>query len=145
MRHTTYSFLDLAGAIAHPAFLPFQLTGEGSGDISITMANEKTVHDLANDGSVMVSKIAGKNGTVSIACQQTSPVHKYLLKLYNFLEEAPVSAWAGIAIAFRNVNDGSSHALIGVSFAKKADKAYAQHGGKVSWSLMAAEINCEIF
>jgi hypothetical protein len=143
MRHSTYSFLDLAGAIAHP-FFPlgvFQFTGEGVGSISVAMSTDRTAHDVAADGSIMISKIAGNNGQISIECQQTSLVHKYLLNLFNYVWQADTSQWAMIAIALRNISDGTSHICTGVSFGKKADKAYKSAGERVTWTLWAADIS----
>jgi len=82
---STYSFLDVTGAIAHPSLGAYTFTGEGAGDITISMAGDKTVHDVANDGKIMVSKIAGDNGQMSVSCQQTSNLHKWLLAWYNYL------------------------------------------------------------
>jgi len=137
---STYSFLDLAGAIAHPALGAYVFTGEGVGEINIAMAGDKTAHDTASDGSVMVSKIAGNNGSITIQCQQTSNVHKYLLSAYNYLLNAPTKEWAQMAATLRNTSDGSSHVVQGISFQKKADKAYQAQGQRVSWVLMAADI-----
>lgn len=142
MRHTTYSFLDLAGAISHPLFPlgVFQFTGEGVGSLTVTMMTERTAHDVAADGSIMISKIAGNNGQINIECQQTSLLHKYLLSLYNYVTTADASAWAMAAIIMRNVKDGTSHIATGVSFGKIPDKPYGASGARVTWTLWAADI-----
>lgn len=140
-RQTTYSFLDLAGAIGHPGIGYYNFTGEGVGEIGITMSTEKTAHDVAADGSVMVTKVAGKNGQIQIKCQQTSNIHKWLLAWYNYLEVAPVGEWAQTAATLRNSSDGTSHVITGMSPQKVADKTYQAHGQQVTWTLMAAEIN----
>lgn len=142
MRHSTYSFLDLAGAISHP-FFPlgvFQFTGEGVGSITVEMSNERSQHDVAADGSIMISKMAGNNGVITIECQQTSLVHKYLLNLFNYVWQADTNQWAMIAIALRNISDGTSHICTGVSFNKKGAKSYKREGQWVTWTLMAADI-----
>lgn len=144
MQSSTYSFLDLAGVIAHPTYPggPFQFTGAGlgAGTITITMDTERTAHDVAADGTVMVSKMAGNNGKIQIECQQTSIVHKYLLAMYNWLVGESAGAWAQSAAVLRNVSDGTSHICSGVSFGKKPDKTYAAQGGRVTWTLWAADI-----
>jgi len=142
MRHSTYSFLDLAGAISHP-FFPlgvFQFTGEGVGSITVEMSSERSHHDVAADGSIMISKMAGNNGVITIECQQTSLVHKYLLNLFNYVWQADTNQWAMIAIALRNISDGTSHICTGVSFNKKGAKSYKREGQQVTWTLMAADI-----
>ncbi len=140
MMNTTYSFLDLSGAIAHPALGAYVFTGEGTGEITVTMSTEKSAHDVAADGSVMVSKIAGDNGTVTIQVQQTSAIHKWLLAAYNALKIADTSQWAQMAATLRNVADGTAHLAYGMSFQKVPDKVYQAQGQKVSWVLMAADI-----
>ena len=142
MRTTTYSFLDLAGAIIHPLYPggPYLFTGEGVGSANVNMLTERTAHDVAADGSIMVSKIAGNNGQITIECQQTSLVHKYLLGLYNYLVAASAGEWAMAAVSLRNVSDGTSHIATGMSFQKIPDKQYQAQGQMVNWTLFAADI-----
>lgn len=140
MSTTTYSFLDLAGALAHPTVGAYLFTGAGVGEVNVTMATEKTTHDVAADGSVMVSKVAGNNGTITIHAQQTSDLHKWLLDWYNALLLGPVSDWAMTAATLRNSSDGTSHVATGMSPQKIPDKAYQAQGQKVTWVLMAADI-----
>jgi hypothetical protein len=140
MKHTTYSFLDLSGAIAHPQLGAYAFTGKGVGEVVITMATDKTVHDTAGDGSVMVTKMAGNSGSIQVKCQQTSNVHKWLLAAYNALVIAPVDQWATMGAALRNSADGTGHTLIGMSFQKVPDKVYQAQGQYVTWTLMVADI-----
>src|SRR5664280_2930675 len=98
----TYSFLDLAGVITHPDLGAYTFTGEGVGQVDVSMAEINTVHEVAADGTVMISKIAGNQGTVTVHCQQTSLVHKWLLAWYNALKfTLPTSAWAQTAMLLR--------------------------------------------
>jgi hypothetical protein len=144
-RTTTYSFKDLTGIIAHPYATPFKFVGAGIGQIDLAMSTERTTHDVAADGCVMVSKIEAHNGTVKISCQQTSDLHKYLLGLYNYLDTAVASQWALITIALRNIATGTSHFLNGVSFSKKADYPYRGQGQMVEWTLMVADMQDQPF
>jgi len=143
MSTTTYSFLDLSGSIAHPTIGTYLFAGEGVGEVNITMATEKTAHDVAADGSVMVSKIAGNNGSITIHAQQTSELHKWLLDWYNDLMSADTSEWAQTGATLRNVSDGTSHVCTGISPQKIPDKAYQPQGQKVTWVLMAADIQSQ--
>ena len=144
---TTYSFKDLVGVLVNTAYgVSFPLTGGniGLGQITISMSTERTVHDVAADGTVMPSYVAGDNGTVAIEVQQTSNLHHELLSLYNLSVTAAnaddVSGWAGTQISFRTLLDGSTHLLTGVSFGKIPDKPYQAHGAKLTWQLLAANI-----
>jgi hypothetical protein len=143
----TYSFKDLVGMLTNPAFgVAFTLTGGnvGFGAMTITMATERTAHDVAADGTVMPSYIAGNNGSLELEIQQTSPLHHLLLALYNQLATAAdnddLSGWAATTISFRTLLDGSTHVADGVSFAKIPDKPYQAAGQRVRWHLMAANI-----
>jgi hypothetical protein len=137
---TTYSFLDLSGAIAHPLMGAYTFSGEGAGEVRVSMLTDKTVHDVAADGTVMVSKVAGNNGSISITCQQTSNLHKWLMAWYNLLMFSDTTQWAETAATLRNTSDGTSHIVNGISPQKVPDKSYQSQGQRVTWVLMAADI-----
>ena len=103
---TTYSFTDLAGSISHPTLGFYLFDGTGVGSVSISKATDRTAHDIAADGSVMVSKIAGNNGTVSIETQQTSELHKWLLAWFNALCQLPTSEWASTSMTRTQMSCG---------------------------------------
>ena len=143
----TYSFKDLVGVLTNAVFvtsIPLSGGNVGLGQVTITMTTERTVHDVAADGTVMVSYQAGDNGMVDLEMQQTSPVHHQLLGLYNLcVQQANADnllGWAATVISIRTLLDGSTHVLSGVSFAKIPDKPYQAAGQKVKWSLMAANV-----
>jgi len=141
---TTYSFKDLAGALFHPLVGGFALNGGniGLGRITIEMTTERTVHDVSADGSVMVSYIAGDNGTMDIEVQQTSDLHDFLVTWFNAVKVpadlGDVSTWAAMTASTRNLVDGTSHYLSGMSPTKLPNKVYAAQGEKLVWHLMAA-------
>lgn len=137
---TVYSFTDLSGALAHPDLGGYIFTGEGIGQITVTMSTDKSAHSVAADGTVMVSKVAGHNGQVQIQCQQTSKVHKWLLAAYNALYIADTDAWAQMGATLRNTSDGTSHVATGMSFLKIPDKPYQAQGQMVTWTMLAADI-----
>lgn len=137
---STYSFSDLVGSIHCDAVGDFIFTGQGAGSISVTKSTERSQHDVAADGSVMVSKIAGNNGAVTIEVQQTSPLHFWLLKWFNTLWNAPTSQWATTTILLKNQSTGGSHVCSGVSPQKEADVPYQAQGQRVTWTLLCADI-----
>lgn len=143
----SYSFKDLVGVLTNPTVgVSFPLTGGniGLGQVTIEMTTDRTVHDLASDGTIMPSYIAGDNGLVTIEVQQTSLLHKALLSLYNTLVTAAnlddVIGWAATRLSFRTLNDGTTHTCTGVSFSKVPGKVYQAQGQKITWQLMAANI-----
>ena len=141
MATTTYSFKDIKGVILG---IPIVGGNVGMGSITITMSEDRTVQDVACDGSVMPSYVAGDNGSVAIEVQQTSALHHALLAQYNTLKLAADAGesltWASGVISFFTTLEGSSHVLTGVSFQRIPAKEYAAHGAKITWNLMACNI-----
>lgn len=141
---STYSFADVSVSISHPNVGNYSASNEGIGDISVSMTNDRTAHDLANDGSVMVSKIRARNGAISIAVQQTSGFNKWLNKWFNYLEAAGADVWANTTVLIRAPKMGDLITAKGVSPQKLPDKPYQQQGQKVTWSLMCADIQQDV-
>ena len=140
MKYSTYSFEDVTCSFQHNGVGAASSTGAGLGSISIAMTTDRTAQEVAADGKVMISKIAGKNGTITITMQQTSELHKYLLKWYNYIDVANSSEWAGMALTIKSSNLVDISTCTGVSPQKLADRSYQAQGQQVTWNLMAAEI-----
>lgn len=141
MAYNTYSFEDVTCSFSHPSVGAASSTGAGVGTISVSMTTDKTVHDLAADGTVMISKIAGKNGTVAITLQQTSELHKFFVKWYNYVDNSPAAEWASMNITIKSNNLGDSTVCTGVSPQKLADRPYQAQGQQITWNFMSAEIS----
>lgn len=141
MTTTVYSFADVSLVISHPKVGKFTITGEGVGSVSVSRANDMTQHDVAADGSVMVSKVVTDNGTMAIAIQQTSAAHKWLRKWYDYLKIAPSSEFAKSTVILKNPAAGETISMSGVTPQKRADSAFQQTGQQVTWNLMAAKIS----
>ena len=137
---TTYSFEDVTGAMAHPLLGAYTFDGKGCHDITITMSEDMTKHDRAADGSIMVTKMKGEPGKLSLTVQQTSIMHKWLLGAYQAVKVADSSNWASMAATIRCVADGTSHILTGGSFTKIPEKKYTAEGQQVTWEFMFADI-----
>jgi len=138
--YNVYSFEDVTSSFSHPSVGAASSTGAGLGSISVSMTTEKTIHDMSADGVVMISKIAGSNGTISIELQQTSELHKFFIKWYNYVTNAPAAEFATMNITIKSNNLGDSTVCTGVTPQKLADRPYAAQGAKITWTLMAAEI-----
>jgi hypothetical protein len=140
-----YSFQNVAGALDHPLTGVFAFAGAGGlqtgvGSVSIVMSTEKTEHSVAADGIVMISKILGNNGIVTLEVQQTSDLDEWLLKTYNQVLIATPDQWALMTATIRDIVTGRSHNLFGMSFQKLADQPYQRSGQVRHWPLMAADI-----
>ena len=141
---TVYSFADVSMVISHPSVGQFIATGQGIGTASVTMSTERSAHDISADGSVMVSKILGRNGNIVINAQQTSALHKWLLKYFNYVEGATTNEWATAKVIIRSPVMQDMITLTGVSPQKIADKPFQAQGQHVAWTLMAADIQQDV-
>ena len=135
----TYSFLDCILTLAFPTET-MTITGKGIGSLTIGMAQERSAIEVAADGAVMISKIAGNNGNISLNILQTSEGHKFLLAMYNALIIAPPALWAQAAGLMRCLSDGTSHTFTGICFSKLGDKGYGKQGAMVTWNLLVGDI-----
>ena len=138
--NTTYSFEDVTGAFAHPLVGVFTFDGKGVGELTIEMDNDMTVHDRAADGTIMVSKLKGEPGKLTINVQQTSAIHKFLVNAYQAVKLGDSSYWASGGCTIRCVADGSNHVMTGMSFQKVPSKTYKAEGSRVVWTLLCADI-----
>lgn len=140
-----YSFKDSSGGFADPDAGPFAFAGQiGVGKFTVAMARERTAHNVAADGDVMVSYIADDSGSVDIEVQQTSALHKFLLNWLNLkitrANNGDVSTWAAATLSIRNITTGTSHTLTGISPGKMPDMPYEAQGQNVTWHLPAANV-----
>ena len=137
---STYSFTDVNATINCPGYGSFSIQGEGIGDMTVSKTTDRSVHDVASDGSVMVSKIAGNNGTVSINAQQTSALHKFLQGLFNYCWQADTSVWTTISMTVEAPKMGKTYYCSGGSFVKEPDEPLQSQGQRVSWQILFADI-----
>ena len=142
---TTYAFKNVVGAFTDPDVGTFPFQGqEGVKQLTIFNATDRTSHDTAADGSIMVSYISGASGALEIETQQTSSLHAFLVNWANVkFTEAENQDAINFAAAAVNVVDtlnGAVHTLTGVSPMKIPDKGYGASGAMVTWRLPAANV-----
>lgn len=140
MAFNTYSFTDVNITVEHPDYTSFSMQGEGVGDITISKSTDRTSHDVAADGTVMISKIAGNNGSINVNTQQTSALHTYMQNLFNYLWSADTDKWAQISITLRAPKMKQEIICSGCAFQKEADRPYQAQGQRISWNMLAADI-----
>lgn len=140
MSTTTYSFTDINATISHPSYGSYSIQGEGIGDLTITKTTDRSAHDVAADGSIMVSKIAGNNGQVVLNAQQTSSLHKFLQGLFNYLWDADTSEWAQISTTIVAPKMGKTYYCSNGSFVKEADEPFQAQGQRIAWTLLFADV-----
>ena len=137
---STYSFTDVNATISHPSYGSYSIQGEGVGEMTVTKLTDRSVHDVASDGSIMTSKIAGNNGQLIINAQQTSPMHKWLQGMFNYLWQADTGEWAQISCTIEAPKMGKQHYCSGGAFLKEADQPYQAQGQRLAWTLLFADV-----
>jgi hypothetical protein len=142
---TTYAFKSVVGAFADPDVGSFPFAGqEGVKHITIGNATDRTVHDTAADGTIMVSYVSGASGYAEIECQQNSTLNQFLVNWANAKftesENGGAANFAAAALKLVDLLSGANHTLTGVSPLKIPDKAYGPSGASVTWRLMAAQV-----
>jgi len=138
--HSTYAFEDVACVLSHPNVGSFSFNGAGTGSITVSRANDVTQHDVAADGSVMASKIKTRNGTFTIAVQQTSAGSSFLRKLNQYLETAHSSEWTRAVCSVTSKEQGINITCSGASPQKTPDRAFGAPGAQESFAYMAQTI-----
>jgi len=138
--HSTYSFTDITAVISHPSYGKYELQGEGMGDFTVTKATDRSVQDVASDGAIMTSKIAGNNGSVAINAQQTSGLHNWLSGLFNYLWVAKTDEWAQISLTIRAPKLKKTIICTTGAFVKEADEPFQAQGQRLTWTLLFADI-----
>lgn len=141
----TFAFKSVVGAMTDPDAGVFPFAGqEGVKQLTIGNATDRTVHDTAADGTIMVSYVSGASGYIDIETQQTSALHQFLVNWANIKftqsEAGNSSNFAAAAVKVVDLINGSIHTLTGVSPLKIPDKPYGPSGGFVTWKLMAANV-----
>lgn len=139
--HTTYSFEDVALVFTHPSKGSITLTGAGTGSVTVSRANDVSTHDLAADGSVMVTKQQARNGTLSIVVQQTSAGSNWLRKLNQYLEVASSAEWAQAVCTISSKVMGINVQCTGVSPQKTPDMAMQATGQQVTFPYLCQSIS----
>ena len=137
----TYSFSDVSFSMHHPSIGSYSAIGEGIGDFTVSYANSRTAQDVAADGSVMTSKIKAKHGTVALNILQTSDMEDYLEKWWKYIEVADSSEYTLMTITIQSTTMGINIVCSGVAPEKPADKPFQAQGQRMSWTLMAENID----
>jgi len=136
-----YSFLDTTTVFSHPAYGQYIASGAGIGTATISMATDRSVQDVAADGNIMTSKVEGENGSMALAIQQTSGLHKWLLGLYNYLRSAPASEWNQLTVTLDAAVMGDQNQLNNCSLQKRADRVYQAQGQLLTWTILAESVS----
>jgi hypothetical protein len=139
---TTYSFADVSVNIQHSSIGQLSLQGGGLGSVTVTKSTDRTGHDVAADGSVLVSKIPGENGNIALSIQQNTYAEKWLQNWFNYIKDSRTdsSEYALATITIRNNITGAVTTATGVALQKEPDDNMQAQGQQRVWTLLAASI-----
>lgn len=142
---STYSFQEVLVTISNANGAKLSTKGQGTGSISISYSSSRTQKEVAADGSVVVSKLSDRSGEVDITVQQTSPIHKQLLKWYTEVEgdDSPSSDWANLLITIKSKTSGAERTCKGCAFDKLPDESFEAAAGTMTWKFICAEISTQ--
>lgn len=137
---STYSFLDLSGAISHPTTGSYPFIGKGIGRVNLSWEGERTFHEIDVYGNTIIGRSpTGGGGKITIECQQTSEIHYWLSSTFLKVVSSDVVAdWAKMGLLLRSVSTGVQFTFRGVTFTKIPDITYGSDGTMIAWVLMFA-------
>lgn len=138
--NSVYSFADVSLVLSHPSVGQFTFAGAGLGSVAVAYSTDNTVHDVAADGSVMISKVVADNGSMAINIQQTSEAQLWLSKWYNYIKSAPTSEWARASAVLRIPASNETFNMSNISPQKRPDRQYQQTGQQQTWNLLCGKI-----
>jgi hypothetical protein len=138
----------VVGAFTDPDVGAFPFRGqEGVKQLTVYNAIDRTVHDVAADGTVMVSYVSGASGALEIETQQQSSLHQFLVNWANIkftqAENLDAANFAAAAVKIQDLLSGAIHTLTGVSPMKIPDKGYGASGAAITWRLMCAQVTTQ--
>jgi hypothetical protein len=139
---STYAFKNVIGSFTDPDVGTYTFQGQqGVKQLTVYNATDRTVHDTAADGTIMISYVSGASGALEIETQQQSSLHEFLVNWANIkytnAENANATNFAAAAVKVQDLLSGAIHTLTGVSPMKIPDKGYGASGAMVTWRLMA--------
>lgn len=141
MSGTTYSFLDIHGALSGPGGLIPLGSGSGSAEegITITPTGPKNTMQIGADGYGQHSLHADASGKVTIRLLKTSPTNNLLSAMYAFQTAAGANHGQN-TLVFNDLSRGDVIACQQVAFAKAPDITYAKEAGMNDWEFDCVRI-----
>lgn len=141
-----YSFQDFTLTLTQPDFARLSTAGQGIGSVSVSYAVDSyTDVNVASDGTTVFSKIKQDNGTLSITMQQTSSLHKNLVKRFNALYFTDdTSVWASMNGVLKNKSTGEQKILKNIAFTKIPENQNGRTVQDVTWEFEVGYISSNI-
>lgn len=139
----TYSFENCSLSFTHPDLRTYSMYGAGLGSVTVSRQNPITFHEVSSDLSVLVSRSAKKNGTLTVRVLQASEANDYLNMLCNYLETCPVDRFARGSAVLESASTGEVWRCKGLTHHQIPDRSYNASGGMVEYEFYVAELTLQ--
>lgn len=139
-RNFVYSFEECTVTFKHPTYGVYTAYGSGIGNFSITYENNVVDHQISADLSVVISKHAIKNGSITFEVLQSTDFNNWLKGWANHIENGPIENFAMTDITIKNRTTGDTYYCTGCTHQKIADQSYQSDAQTRSWTVLAANI-----
>lgn len=140
MRKFVYSFEECTVTFKHPTYGVYTAYGTGLGNFSISYPNNVVDHQVSADLSIVVSKHAIKNGTISFEILQASDFNEWLKGWANHIENGPIENFAATDITIKSRSTGDTYYCTGCTHEKIADQSFQSAAQSRTWNILAANI-----
>lgn len=140
-----YSFQDFTLTLEQDGYPTLSTVGQGIGSATVTYSESKNESLVASDGVTVFSKIRNDMGGLSVEMQQTSSLHKLLVKRFNDLYYASdTTDWASMNGILKNKSTGEQKILKGIAFQKIPDNSHQRTAQMVTWEFDVAYVSTNI-
>jgi hypothetical protein len=145
---STYAFKNIVGSFTHPLVGAYPFAGQiGLKQITVSNHVDRGVIDVASDGAIMISYVAGANGSCDMEMQQQSSLHEFLTNWANTVfttsDNGDATLFAAASLRIKDLLSGESKTLTGVFPVKIPDVPYGNTGGNVTWRILAANVSSQ--
>lgn len=137
-----YSFADVNATITGPGGIISLGSGSGIAEegITVEMEEDKDRLVVGADGTPMHSLHAGKQGTVAVRIQKTSPTNALLQAMYDF-QSLSSANWGSNVLLISNPATGDVTSCRSVAFRRQAPLTYAKDANINEWGFNAGLID----
>lgn len=142
--NVTINLNDLSGQIVHPSVTPYIFQKQDPGELRICekiLRPSHTVHEVAADGAIMDSKIAGASYHVlKLSVEQTSSLHQWLLNWHGVILSGPRSERDKTKASLRNDVANVAYTLTGISPMDSSNAYQVKSKNSVLWEFIVQDV-----
>jgi hypothetical protein len=136
LEYGTYSFLDVQATLTGPGG-SFDLASNGLAEegLKYSMIGPKDIMTMGANGNGMHTLVGSNGARVEMSFLKTAPANAVLNHLYTY-QSSSSAYWGQNQLTINNPITGDSVTLLGGSFEKQADNAYAMQANLLIWPFL---------